>query len=327
MSLSAPLPVISASKRTDIPAFYLRWLIERLDAGYVDVPNPFFRNAARPPTQRVSLLPEAVGWIVFWSKNYGVFLRHTARFAPYRLYFQFTINPASALLEPDVPGEAVALRQAEALARRYGGERIAWRYDPLVFWWQGGTAYSNCDPAFFARMCAALAPLGVRRCFISIADHYRDFRRRVAAQRPDMTLLDPPAEQITAIGRELHAIAAAHGIALVSCAEPAFAAAGIGRGACVDGALLNALARSEVADAAPTRVSLARASDQAAPGREACGCTRMIDIGSYRQQCGYACLYCYASPGDRQQATGRETRGEDRCGPPAGAESGAARPG
>jgi len=301
-------PVISASKRTDIPAFYLRWLIERLDAGYVDVANPFFSgpgrmagDAATAHSRRVDLRPDGVGWIVFWSKNYGVFLRHAGRFDAYQLYFQFTINPANDRIEPDVPGETAALRQVEALARRYGGGRIAWRYDPIVFWRQDGAARSTYDPAFFARMCAALASLGLRRCFVSIADRYRAFERRTVQHYPGMQLVDPAPERVLAIGHELQAIAAAQGLELLGCAEPAFDAAGIRRGACVDGALLNALATAPAGplEAAPVRVSLAKASDRAIPSRAACGCTRMIDIGSYAQECGYTCLYCYATPRQR----------------------------
>jgi hypothetical protein len=57
--------IISASRRTDIPAFYADWLVYRLNAGYCLVKNPF--NPAQ--IKRVSLKPEDVDGIVLWTKN------------------------------------------------------------------------------------------------------------------------------------------------------------------------------------------------------------------------------------------------------------------
>lgn len=278
--------VISASKRTDIPAFYLRWFAERVAEGFVDVPNPLYRHR----TTRVPLRPDDVAWIVFWSRNYGAFPRLAERFAAYRLYFQFTINPPEPWLEPHVPPTAVALRQAEWLASRYGGECIAWRYDPIASWQRDGHTQTNYAPAFFAQVCRALAAFGVRRCFTSFADHYAKVQRRLAWLDPGAAWVDPTAAEKRAWAAELAAIAAAHGMALLTCCEPASEdVPGIAPGACIDGRLLHALGGEAV--------STARSSDAQLPGRAACRCTRAIDVGDYeRQPCGYRCLYCYALP-------------------------------
>ena len=61
--------IISASRRTDIPAFYTDWLLNRLAEGFCDVLHPYTKMMFR-----VSLKPEDVGAIVFWSKNYGPLL-------------------------------------------------------------------------------------------------------------------------------------------------------------------------------------------------------------------------------------------------------------
>jgi hypothetical protein len=279
--------VISASKRTDIPAFYLPWLVGRVEAGWVDVRNPLFPHKV----SHVSLRPDDVAWIVFWSKNYAVFRRLAGHFAAYRLYFQFTVNPPSAVLEPDVPPTAAALDQMAWLAARYGGERVAWRCDPIVVWREGGRERTNYDPDWFAAVCREAGVLGVRRCFTSFAHGYAKFHRRLAALDPSLRLVDPPAEQKQAWARELRAIAAAHGLTLYACAQPDLEPV-LPRGACVDGALLGALGGEPV--------SRARASDAAVAARAACACTRMVDIGDYEEQsCAYTCLYCYALPDDR----------------------------
>ena len=286
--------VISASKRTDIPAFYLRWLVDRVADGWVDVPNPLYREQST----HVSLSSDDVAWIVFWSKNYHVFERYADRFDAFELYFQFTINAPSRFLEPDVPRSEEALRQVEFLAGRYGGKRVAWRYDPLVCWHEGGEPRSNCDPRWFAWMCKELSALGVERCFTSFADHYPKFVQRVRTAFPTLRLVDPARSVKIACATELRDIATAHGVRLFSCTEPALEEV-LPRGSCIDGLLLNALGSD--------RVSCARASDVQTPGRAACGCTRSVDIGDYQaQKCGYSCLYCYANPNHRRFSSRHE---------------------
>jgi len=280
--------VISASKRTDIPAFYMRWLLDRLNDGFVDVPNPLYRNRVT----RVSLRPEDVAWIVFWSKNYHVFERYAGEFASYELFFQFTINPPNAFLEPDVPSSSQALAQIAFLALRYGGSRVAWRYDPIVCWRQSGALHSNYDPLWFDMMCRELSSLGVARCHTSFADHYAKFRQRVRRAFPAVDLVDPPDTLKLSWAAELGAIARSHRMRLYSCAEPALDGV-LPRGSCIDGRLLNALGGS--------RVSCARTGDSQSAGREACACTRAIDIGDYQvHECGYSCLYCYANPNHKR---------------------------
>jgi hypothetical protein len=64
--------IISASRRTDIPAFYSGWFMKRIEAGHCDVPNPF------NPTQvtNISFEPEDVDVIVFWTRNASPLLPH-----------------------------------------------------------------------------------------------------------------------------------------------------------------------------------------------------------------------------------------------------------
>ena len=65
-----PQIVISASRRTDIPAFYLDWFMAQVDRGYFEVINPHNRKVTT-----VTAAPESVHTIVFWSKNFGPFLK------------------------------------------------------------------------------------------------------------------------------------------------------------------------------------------------------------------------------------------------------------
>lgn len=295
--------VISASKRTDIPAFYLSWFLGRVEAGWVDVPNPMFRYASDPLKRlsHVSLRPEHVQAIVWWSKNYAVYERFSERLAVYPVqFFQFTINPRRADLawiEPDVPPLDEALRQVRFLAGLPGGpSRIAWRYDPLLFWRDRESDESNWDSEFFMHMARTLTSIGVTTCFTSVADHYAKFRQRMHQSFPDLSLRDPSTAELTAIATEMARIADMVGLRLFSCTEAALAACdGFSKGACIDGTLLGG--------------SRAAATDTKMRGREECGCTLHTDIGDYvTQECGYSCLYCYANPNHRRFAVNVSAR-------------------
>ena len=332
--------ILSASKRTDIPAFYLPWLLRRMEIGWVDVPNPLFtqpilqtvgpydeqalpgraggpqrraaldrvlaRDDLSPEDDRrlarlfthVSLEPQHVTAIVWWSKNYAVYLRYADRFARYeRQFFHFTVNPRRddlRWLEPDVPPLEEALRQFRELVGRFGPEMLAWRYDPLVFWEEEGQPHSNWDPDFFEDMCRHLGPLGVTRCITSVADHYRKFQLRMRRHFPHRRLRHPEEEELAVITRTMGEIGKTYGIRLEACTEstlaeqPGFCAA-----SCIDARLLDPRYQQRQESPSP-------ATDTRMAGREECGCHRHTDIGDYVwQECGYACVYCYANPNHR----------------------------
>ena len=92
--------IISASRRTDIPAFYAPWLERRLEDGFVLVRNP--RNPAQ--VRRISLVPADVDCLVFWTKDarplFGLLDRLDGAGYPY--YFQWTVTPYGSGLEPGI---------------------------------------------------------------------------------------------------------------------------------------------------------------------------------------------------------------------------------
>ena len=82
--------IISASRRTDIPAFYSDWFMNRIKAGFVMTRNPFNSKQIR----QISLLPADVDVIVFWTRNAFPMLKHLNLLDEmgYRYYFQYTIT-------------------------------------------------------------------------------------------------------------------------------------------------------------------------------------------------------------------------------------------
>src|SRR5450759_1848596 len=91
--------IVSASRRTDIPAFFSDWFFNRIDDGFL-----FARNPMNPhQISRISLSPAVVDCIVFWSKNPKRMIERLHLLDRYNYYFQFTITAYGQLLEPNVP--------------------------------------------------------------------------------------------------------------------------------------------------------------------------------------------------------------------------------
>ncbi len=274
--------VISASRRTDIPAFYLDWFKEKIKQGLVDVHNPFYRQNRFT----VDLRPEAVSWIVFWSRNYSCFLRDPYFFDAYRLFFHFTILPPTVMEKTSVQPKA-ALKQMEQLCRRFGPEHIIWRYDPIVHWQEAsGAIHTNHRERLFRSLCRTIASFGVRRVYFSFAHPYAKISKRMKRFMPKRRLFSLSVEAQTAILNPMIETAYANGMQLHSCCNDTLAQLpGVERGGCINGALLNRLQEGE------------RVSEAKTPSRQDCGCTRSIDIGDYvTQPCSFGCIYCYANP-------------------------------
>ncbi len=273
--------IISASRRTDIPAFYLNWFKDAIRAGFVEVANPLYPKQIRT----IDLSPQSVGWIVFWSRNYAHFLKAPAFFSEYQLFFHFTILPQSKLEKAAIPLKS-ALGQIERLSALYGPERIIWRYDPLVFWKEAGAVKTNYDQEQFAYLCSAMAANGVRRCYTSFAFPYRKFTRRFKSAFPKDQLIQPESALQKQIIEEMLALASRYKISLYSCSnDRLLQIPGIQKGHCIDSTLLQRLEPG-------IKISQAKA-----PTRSDCGCSKSIDIGNYiKQPCPFGCIYCYANP-------------------------------
>ncbi len=207
--------IISASRRTDIPAFYSQWMVNRLREGYCQVPNPF--NARQ--SARLWLAPQDVDAIVFWSR----FPRPLLPFLPeiermgHRFYFQYTLNNYPRLLEPHAPALSEALRAFCDLAQQIGPGRVIWRYDPILL-------SPLTPPEFHLENFQYLAQAlygSTRRCVISLYDPYTKIRLRMKkALQVDLSQPDPEREgQIPPLLRGIAAIAAGYGIQMTSCAE------------------------------------------------------------------------------------------------------------
>jgi len=281
--------VISASRRTDIPAFYMPWFMAQISKGFFEVVNPF--------NQRVSVVPATtrdVHSIVFWSKDFGAFIDkgHGRRLLQmgYQLFFNFTINSDSPDLEPRVPTLNERLGQLEQLSRQYGPDAVNWRFDPICLYNNGQG--NRCDNlSQFSAIADKAAGWGISRCITSFMDHYPKIRRRLAA-RPGFEFIDPPLSEKVKIIIDMEARLAALDIQLSTCCEKDLilalpATSSVTHSSCIPNDLLMELYAG--------RLCLKKDTGQRV--KAGCGCKVSVDIGAYRQQpCYHNCLFCYANP-------------------------------
>jgi hypothetical protein len=273
--------VISASRRTDIPAFYLKWFMEKIQQGSVTVQNPFYRDHY----YHANLKPDAVDWIVFWSRNYAKLLKHYQFFASYKLFFHFTIISHHPYLEKYALEIRQALAQTERLVSLYGAERVIWRYDPIVIWQEQDAYVANYNEKQFNQLCREFGQLGINKCYFSIVSPYVKFIRRFNGKYPQLNLISHVSAKQEHVVSRMKAVSSNYGIRLYSCCNDTLVDGEILKGSCISGSLLNKFS------------GVKKVSEARVPTRKDCGCTRAIDIGNYRQQpCHFGCIYCYANP-------------------------------
>ncbi|MCU0590532.1 MAG: DUF1848 domain-containing protein [Desulfobacterales bacterium] len=282
--------VISASRRSDIPAFFMPWFMECIAKGEFEVVNPYNRTVKRIPATA-----PPVHTIVFWSKNFGPFLAagwgDRLRQLGYHLYFQFTINSDDPVLEPNLPGLGQRLEQLQRMCDRFGPQVVSWRLDPICHYrWNDASVRDNL--ADVERIAAAAAAAGIRRCTTSFMDVYAKVARR-AARHPGFQFVESDRSQRVKILLDLELVLSALDIALFTCCENETLAAlpdhsKIAAAACIPNDLLMRLYGGHL--------SLGHDSGQRRAA--GCGCRISSDIGSYdRHRCRHGCLYCYANPG------------------------------
>ena len=282
--------IISASRRTDIPARFSPWLFNRLKEGYALVQNPM------NPRQisRVDLSPEAVDGLVLWTKNPLPMLSDLCRLEPYPYYFQFTLTPYGRDVEPGLPEKPRLLEGFIRLSEEIGRHRVIWRYDPILL-------APGYDWEFHLRAFEEMARLlegYAQRVVISFVDLYAKTRRSTAG----LELSPPPGDgALLDFAGRLADIAGRHGFTPESCAEKIdLLPVGIRHGSCIDKALIE--------DLIGCRLTASKDKNQ----RPECGCFESVDIGAYNT-CRNGCRYCYAT--FNQELVERQTACFDRDAP------------
>lgn len=295
----API-IISASRATDIPAFYADWLVERMKAGYVKWKNPFngvplyvtFKNARL---------------IVFWSKNPRPIIKHLDFIQEHipNFYFQYTLNDYDAdKLELKVPSLQFRIDTFIELSEKIGRDKVIWRFDPLIL----------TDKIGVDELLRKTENIGNQlknytdKMVFSFADiqHYKKVQTNLQKSQINYREFDDKTMNEYAAG--LQQLNKNWGFEIGTCAEKIpLENYGIIHNKCVDDDLMIKLFPNDKklmdflgAKITPpdmfnpeTRIEITK-NNKDKGQREFCGCIMSKDIGEYNT-CPHLCEYCYAN--------------------------------
>ncbi|MBS1196502.1 MAG: hypothetical protein H6R18_287 [Proteobacteria bacterium] len=270
--------IISASRRTDIPAFYAEWFLNRISDGYVLLKNPFNAHQIR----RVSLRAEDVDAIVFWTRNAEKLIPSLKILDArgYRYYFQYTITGYPRSIEQSVPATRRAIQTFIELSALIGPEKNIWRYDPILV---SNVTSIDEHKRIFEKIARALEG-HTNRVVISFVDMYKRVSANIG-QVPGLIMEKETAkcEMFQTLAQHFANISAQFGMSIQSCAEEIdLSRQGIMHGKCIDDELIRSL----------FDISVARRKDK--NQRPSCACIESVDIGQY-DTCLHGCKYCYAT--------------------------------
>lgn len=271
--------ILSVSRRTDIPAFYSDWFVQRLKEGVVYVQNPFNRKTV----YKIDISPEVVDCIVFWTKDPVPLMKNlkTIEELGYpHYYFLYTLNFYESL-ELNLPSLGNRLNTFKKLSSRIGAEKVIWRYDPIILSKKYTESYHIDNFHHIAENLSAYT----KKCKISFLTHYKKVKNR---------LKNDAVEQVDSKTKEkllskLLEISKAFNINIELCSENTEVFNTL-NGACVD--------KLTIENIIFEKLYLMRDKNQ----RNNCHCISSIDIGAYNT-CNHQCIYCYANSGNIKKQT------------------------
>lgn len=319
VTVKALAPVIvSASRSTDIPAFYAEWLINRLKDGYCIWYNPFNRKPSYVSFSKARVF-------VFWSKNPAPLLPHLEEFdrRGFGYYFQFTLNDyVLENFEPNVGLLKNRIETFKELSARIGPKRIIWRFDPIIMI-PGRSPTSIIKKIRFIGNELKGCTEKLVFSFIDVEAYRKvqnNMKKNELFKEKDVLSAEATDAQIGEICEGLAALRdewerEGWELTLATCAEKVdLKEYGIEHNRCIDDILLRQLYPHDDAlmeylgEKRATHGSLLTAGAATNPPiplesnprlkdkgqREACGCIVSKDIGMYNT-CMHSCAYCYAN--------------------------------
>jgi hypothetical protein len=278
--------IISCSRRTDIPAYLMDWVIEKIKVGYVDVVNPFNRKQIT----RVSLDPKNVRCIVWWSKDFEEwikqYLENRSLFKSYKgHFFQFTINSPSELEKNLTNSLEKRLKQLEWLIDEFGVTSINYRYDPIIFYQKLDSHRLENNLDQFEYIIKRVSNIGIKELIFSFATLYPKVKNRMKAR--GYIPIDLPFHKKKEVVYKLINLCNDYDIKMKACCQPNLLKIdGVEQAHCIDARRIREVINEEI--------SLIKDTGQ----RKDCGCFKSKDIGGYTGifRCKHNCAYCYASP-------------------------------
>lgn len=262
--------IINTGQRTDIPAFYSKWFINRIKEGYVLVRNPYKKDIIT----RYELDPDVVDCISFCTKNPAPMLLHSDILKPFGQFWFVTITPYGKDIEPNVPEKEDVIKSFIALSEKVGKECVCWRYDPVFITQKYSIEKHISDFESMAKKLSGYTGI----CVISFIDLYEKVKKNFPSAR------EVSPDERAKIGKAFSLIGNKYGIKIKACAEGReLEKFGIDCSGCQTVEAFEKALKCNLS--VPKSVRQSRAE---------CSCLLSADIGAY-DTCGHLCRYCYAN--------------------------------
>ena len=310
---TAPV-IISASRSTDIPAFYAKWFFNRLAKGYCAWYNPFNQ-------QKMYISFERCRVIVFWTKNPAPIIPYLPELDKRGIhyYFQVTLNDyVKEGFEPNVPSVEERVETFKKLSSLVGNEKVIWRFDPLIItpnigprelltriWHVGKKLKGYTDKLVFSfidvRAYRKVQNNLVKETMLFTKDDVENAEANHAQRKEIVEGLKKIREAWHKEGWDIE---------MATCAEDIdLEAYGIEHNRCIDGELMKRIFADDKElvyylhtlkwpekdmfgeiPPIPNKTKNVKDTGQ----RKICGCMVSKDIGMYNT-CRHFCVYCYAN--------------------------------
>ena len=264
--------ILSVSRRTDIPAFYAQWFMNRIREGFVMVRNPMNYHQV----SKISLDPKVVDCIVFWTKNAEPLLADIDEISKkYSFYFQYTLNAYDKDIEPVTCKLQDKIKVFRNLSNKIGKGKIIWRYDPILITDKYSLGWHIDQFKNIAEQLHAYT----EQCVFSFIDLYDKTKENLRG----IHIVTPTIQEMDLLAQNLAEIARDYNMEIKTCAETInLDKYGIKHGCCIDPQLISKTIKNPI--------SAKKDKNQ----RDVCGCVESIDIGQYNT-CRHGCKYCYAN--------------------------------
>ena len=261
--------IINTGCRTDIPAFYAKWLMNRIREGYVLVRNPYNPNQVT----KYNLSPEVVDCLAFCTKNPEPILTYLDELDMYKQYWFVTITPYGKDIEPNVPDKKKVMESFKKLSNHIGVDSIGWRYDPIFI---GNGFDVNKHIKYFEKMAKELKGY-THNCTVSFLDVYEKVKRNAPNINP------PTKEEQIEMAKAFSKIGKENNMVIHACCEKTYLSQyGLQCNGCMSQEIVEKAINNTLQP--PKRKNL----------RQECNCLMGNDIGAYNT-CGHLCKYCYAN--------------------------------
>ena len=261
--------IINTGCRTDIPAFYSKWFINRIREGYVLVRNPYYPNQVT----KYILNPEVVDSIEFCTKNPELMLKYLDQIKNFKQFWYVTITPYGKGIEANVPSKDKVINSFKKLSSKVGKEFVGWRYDPIFI---NEEFNVNKHIEKFEYIVQELKGY-TKRCVISFLDLYEKVKRNAPDLKP------PTKDEQIILAKQFVKIGNQNGIEIYSCCESEFLSEyGVNTIGCRN--------KEFVEETIGHKLKVPKIKNT----RENCNCLMGNDIGAYNT-CGHFCKYCYAN--------------------------------